>query len=88
MHGLGLPTDPAKFALQEWHACVASAEFFFNDVQNESFAELLREKKRWYEEQVRRLTGRPAAPSPIALGRAATFRAATFLPCVYAQLSL
>ena len=38
--------------LQEWYACVASAEFFFNDVQNEPFAEQLREKKRWYDEQV------------------------------------
>eukprot|EP00887_Chlorella_sp_A99_P002509 scaffold6.g2509.t1 len=34
-----------------WYAVVASAEFFFNDVQNEPFAEQLREKKRFYDEQ-------------------------------------
>ncbi|GAB4818846.1 hypothetical protein N2152v2_005892 [Parachlorella kessleri] len=40
---------------QEWYACVASAEFFYNDVQNEPFAEQLREKKRWFEEQDKEL---------------------------------
>lgn len=34
----------------EWFACVARAEFFFNDVQNEALAEQLRELKRYYEE--------------------------------------
>lgn len=33
---------------------MASADFFFNDVQNEPFAEQLREKKRFLDEQVRR----------------------------------
>lgn len=37
----------------EWYACVARAEFFFNDVQNEALAEQLRELKRYYEENDR-----------------------------------
>ena len=39
-------------AQAHWYALVASSEFFFNDVQNEPFAEQLREKKRFYDEQV------------------------------------
>lgn len=37
----------------EWFACVARADFFFNDVQNEALAEQLRELKRYYEENDR-----------------------------------
>ncbi|KAL6762336.1 hypothetical protein V8C86DRAFT_1784739, partial [Haematococcus lacustris] len=37
--------------LQEWYALVASAEFFFNDAQNESLAEQLRERVRFFKEQ-------------------------------------
>jgi acyl-CoA thioesterase len=36
-----------------WYALVANSEFMFNDVQNEALAEQLREKKRFYNEQVR-----------------------------------
>lgn len=36
--------------LQTWYACVANAEFMLNDIQNESFAEQLREKTRFYKE--------------------------------------
>jgi hypothetical protein len=43
------PTDGTP----EWYACVARADFFFNDVQNEALAEQLRELKRYYEEQNR-----------------------------------
>lgn len=39
----------------EWYACCASAEFFFNDVQNEALAEQLRELARYYEEQNREI---------------------------------
>jgi len=38
-----------------WYACCASAEFFFNDVQNEALAEQLRELARYYEEQNREI---------------------------------
>lgn len=34
----------------EWVALVASADFYFNDIQNETLAEQLRELKRYYEE--------------------------------------
>lgn len=37
----------------EWYACVARADFFFNDVQNEALAEQLRELKRYYDENDR-----------------------------------
>ena len=37
-----------------WYALVANSEFMFNDAQNEALAEQLREKKRFYGEQVRR----------------------------------
>lgn len=36
---------------QGWHAIVANAQFMLHDVQNESFAEQLREKARLYQEQ-------------------------------------
>lgn len=39
----------------EWYALVASADFYFNDVQNEALAEQLRELKRYYEEQNREI---------------------------------
>lgn len=34
-----------------WYALVANQQFFFNDVQNESLAEQLRERVRFYKEQ-------------------------------------
>lgn len=37
---------------ETWYALVANANFMFNDVQNEALAEQLREKKRFYGEQV------------------------------------
>lgn len=39
----------------EWYACVACADFYFNDVQNEALAEQLRELRRYYEEQNREI---------------------------------
>ncbi|KAK9829728.1 hypothetical protein WJX72_007542 [[Myrmecia] bisecta] len=36
-----------------WYAVVSNAEFMFNDVQNESFAEQLRERRRYFGEQNR-----------------------------------
>ena len=41
----------ARRRLQKWFACVANAQFMLNDVQNESFAEQLREKTRYYREK-------------------------------------
>ena len=38
-----------------WYACCASADFFFNDIQNEALAEQLRELARYYEEQNREI---------------------------------
>lgn len=37
----------------DWYALVASADFYFNDVQNEALAEQLRERVRFYGEQGR-----------------------------------
>ena len=37
--------------VQKWYACVANAQFMLNDIQNESFAEQLREKTRFYREK-------------------------------------
>ena len=42
---------PRPLPPQTWYALVANAEFFCNDVQNESLAEQLREKVRYYKEQ-------------------------------------
>ena len=42
----------ASFSQETWYALVANSEFMFNDVQNEALAEQLREKKRFYGEQV------------------------------------
>lgn len=36
---------------QVWYALVANAEFFFADPQNESVAEQLRERVRFFKEQ-------------------------------------
>jgi hypothetical protein len=48
------PRTPCCTRLQEvWYALVANSEFMFNDAQNEALAEQLREKKRFYGEQVR-----------------------------------
>lgn len=44
---------PQSFALQTWTAVVANAEFMLNDVQNESMAEQLRERVRFFNEQNR-----------------------------------
>ena len=46
------------FIAQEevWHALVCNAEFLLNDIQNEAVAEQLREKRRFYNEQVPLLT--------------------------------
>ena len=38
-----------------WYACIANAEFMLNDVQNESFAEQLRERKRLFAEKDKEL---------------------------------
>lgn len=35
--------------MQQWYALVANAEFWFNDVQNESLAEQLRERVRFFK---------------------------------------
>lgn len=35
---------------QEWVALLANADFWFNDVQNESVAEQLRERVRFFKE--------------------------------------
>lgn len=45
-----LPTQPPP-RVQKWFACIANAQFMLNDVQNESFAEQLREKTRYYREK-------------------------------------
>jgi hypothetical protein len=42
-----------SWCTQEWYALVASADFFFNDPQNESMAEQLRERVRFFGEQNR-----------------------------------
>ena len=34
-----------------WHAVVANADFMLHDVQNESFAEQLRERRRLFKEK-------------------------------------
>lgn len=52
------------FAQETWYALVANANFMFNDVQNEALAEQLREKKRFYGEQVRRR--HPVGPQCLA----------------------
>jgi hypothetical protein len=36
-----------------WYALVANTKFMFHDTQDEALAEQLREKKRFYGEQVR-----------------------------------
>merc|ERR1712060_17223 len=36
---------------KEWSAVIANADFFFNEIQNESFAEQLRERARFYDEK-------------------------------------
>ena len=48
-------------AQETWYALVANSEFMFNDVQNEALAEQLREKKRFYGEQVCAVAGRRGA---------------------------
>jgi len=42
----------APFSLQgTWYAVVANADFMLHDVQNESFAEQLRERRRLFKEK-------------------------------------
>ena len=44
---------PSALVQEEvWHALVCNAEFLLNDIQNEAVAEQLREKRRFYGEQV------------------------------------
>lgn len=50
MHTCTVPTYHTRTP-QGWYALVANAEFMLYDVQNESFAEQLREKARLYSEQ-------------------------------------
>jgi len=47
------PLTP-KTQKQRWVAVVANAEFFVSDPQNESFAEVLRERVRYFGEQGRK----------------------------------
>lgn len=47
---------PRLYGLQnEWYGLVASADFYFNSVQQEALAEQLRELKRYYEEKGREI---------------------------------
>ncbi|KXZ49840.1 hypothetical protein GPECTOR_19g291 [Gonium pectorale] len=46
-------TAEAPKATKEWSALVCNSDFFFNDPQNESIAEQLRERVRFYKEQNR-----------------------------------
>lgn len=39
-----------------WYALVCNAEFLLNDIQNEAVAEQLREKRRFFGEQVCRVS--------------------------------
>ena len=48
-----LPPAPTPHHLQEWHALIANADFFCNEVHNEAIAEQLRERARYYNEQGR-----------------------------------
>ena len=48
-------THPPEFVQATWYACIANAEFMLNDVQNESFAEQLRERKRLFAEKDKEL---------------------------------
>eukprot|EP00892_Ulva_mutabilis_P011994 jgi/Ulvmu1/9167/UM005_0265.1 len=43
-------TSATAATATKWYACVANAKWMLNDVQNESFAEQLREKTRHYNE--------------------------------------
>ena len=43
------------FRSQEWYGIVCNSEFFFNDVQNESVAEQLRERVRFFKETNREI---------------------------------
>ena len=38
-----------------WYAVIANADFMLHDVQNESFAEQLRERRRLFQEQNREI---------------------------------
>lgn len=49
-YAAGLVTSSPAFSVQKWYACVANAKWMLNDVQNESFAEQLREKTRHYKD--------------------------------------
>lgn len=55
--------SPLAALQQDWYALLASAEFFFNDAQNEQMAENLRERVRYLTEKVRRGAHPPPAPT-------------------------
>ena len=53
-HVIRCPAFPAELrscSQAPWYAVVANADFMLHDVQNESFAEQLRERRRLYQEQ-------------------------------------
>lgn len=66
-----LPPTPPRRVQSDWIALVASADFFFNDVQNESIAENMRERVRYLGEKVRAAAPprRRCRRSPTAGGR-------------------
>lgn len=47
--------EAASTSTKSWYALVANAEFFCNEVQNESVAEQLRERVRFFKEQDREI---------------------------------
>ncbi|PNH09628.1 hypothetical protein TSOC_003718 [Tetrabaena socialis] len=53
---------------QEWYALVCNCDFFFNDPQNESVAEQLRERVRFFKEQNRE-TDFFIVPEPVWLDK-------------------
>lgn len=46
-----MPTGGVLLLQAHWYSLVANAEFMLHDVQNEAFAEQLRERKRLYGEK-------------------------------------
>lgn len=67
-HPPAVPPPCPPHTTQEWHALVCNSDFFFNDVQNESVAEQLRERVRFFKE-----TGREIdfyiVPEPVFLDK-------------------
>ncbi|GLC39357.1 hypothetical protein PLESTM_000887200 [Pleodorina starrii] len=60
------PESPVQ--TKEWFALVSNCEFFFNDPQNESVAEQLRERVRFFKEQNRE-TDFFIVPEPVWLDK-------------------